>query len=124
MTATASDLKSRLNSAVTAHSLWKQRLADAVQSGGQGLDAAQLEKDNLCELGKWLYASPEHGSHPHYEKVRQLHAEFHRQAAAVLRMGLKGQTAAALQCLRSSDSDYVRVSASLVLELSAWKKSL
>lgn len=103
--------------------MWKQRLEEAVGNRGAGLDAAQLEKDNLCELGKWLYASPEHGSHPHYEKARKLHAEFHRQAAAVLRLGLKGQTEAALQSLRPG-SDYLKVSASLVLELSAWKKSL
>jgi hypothetical protein len=124
MTATpTNELTAKLEAAVAGHSLWKKRLYDAIQGTGEFLDPASLEKDNLCELGKWLHANPQPATHAHYHKVRELHAAFHKEAAVVLRKGLAGKREQALKDLEPG-SQYARLSGSLVLELSAWKRSL
>jgi hypothetical protein len=117
------ELATRLEAAVAGHSIWKKRLYDSLKGTGERLDPASLEKDNLCELGKWLYANPQPATHAHYHKVRDLHAAFHKEAAAVLRKGLAGKQQQALKDL-DPGSQYARLSGSLVMELSAWKRSL
>jgi hypothetical protein len=73
--------------AITAHVNWKLRI-HTLLSGKlpDKLDPSTIEKDNVCELGKWIHSDarsqlpkPQHG------ELLAIHAEFHREAARIVR---------------------------------------
>ncbi len=81
-----------------------------------------VEADNLCEFGNWLFGLPaSEQSSPHWQKVQQLHAEFHREAARVLRLAVEGQKTEAYQAM-DLESRFMKTSAKLTEAMREWQQ--
>jgi len=76
-----------LDSAIDAHSQWKVKLRSAI-AARETVDAATLEKDNCCPLGKWLHgdARAKYGQMTAFTTCVDAHAVFHREAGRVARL--------------------------------------
>lgn len=73
--------------AISAHIKWKARLANFIDGiSTESLKSEIVCKDNMCELGKWIYGEGAvFSSRPHYEDLVVKHANFHRCAAEVVK---------------------------------------
>ena len=108
----------QVQAAVVAHARWKGHLHQAIDTGSSDFRAEVVKQDNQCDFGKWLYGAGE-TSFPaaaNYEEIRTLHAEFHREAAAVLALALAGRGKEA-QAAMEVGSGFGKVSAHLVTTL-------
>ena len=121
MTTDRSDLGKNLTAGISAHSAWKRRLRDAIQ-GGASIDPAVAERDDACELGKWLAANAQMRSDPNYGKVCELHRSFHKEVGGILRESLAGGKEKAAQRLESG-SPYTKISSELVLAMAKWQRN-
>jgi len=97
---------------IGAHVMWKQRLtAFLAGESSETLDPETIRLDDRCALGKWIYGDGKPmGELPRYEEVRELHAQFHQNAAEVVKLHLAGNTADAEKLLQG---DYSRLSEKL-----------
>jgi len=73
--------------AISAHIKWKIRLTQFIEgSAAEKLQSATAGKDNLCELGKWIYGEgAKYKALPHYADLVKKHADFHGHAAEVVK---------------------------------------
>jgi len=111
-----------ITKAVGAHGLWKQRITLAIKDGRSDTDPAHVEMDNQCDFGKWLYGLPSVDQNSeHFKRVKVLHANFHKEAAKVLRLAITGQKAAAEKSLDLGGA-YAKSSSDLTLAMMNWKK--
>jgi methyl-accepting chemotaxis protein len=82
-----SPVQAQITKAIAAHGAWKRRLSGAIGNGTHTEDVALVARDDQCEFGRWLKQSaPAAGDKRHHEASVELHAEFHAQAASVLRL--------------------------------------
>jgi len=110
-----------LNSGISAHGQWKQRLAQAIKTGESDFTPVTVKQDNQCEFGKWLYdCSPDEQASPHYATIKKMHAEFHTCAGAILEKALAGNVADA-EAEIGMGSQYRTISAGLTTEMMKWK---
>lgn len=116
---------SELNKAIKAHSNWKIRLRDAIDTGTSDIAPSQARASHLCDFGKWL------GSLPHSERssedcktIQELHDKFHLEAAEVLQMALAGHKDKAHTALTDIKGDFVYTSARLINAITEWKMKL
>jgi methyl-accepting chemotaxis protein len=110
-----------VDQAIAAHRQWKNRLQACLEGSCEGLDAAVIQQDNQCALGKWLYG--EHApamDDAALAALKAQHAVFHRQAADVVRCIVAGNTAGAKTLLEGA---YARATDTVVLGLQALKRS-
>jgi len=113
-----------IKKALGAHGAWKNRLVAAIDSGSSEFNPTQVEPDNQCTFGKWLYAlPPADRKSEHYARVQTLHAAFHKEAAQVLRLALSGKKTEATNSM-TSGGRYMTTSADLILALAAWQKAI
>lgn len=112
---TSSGFAEQVKQAISAHGLWKARLRDAIASGKSDYNIETVAKDDQCTFGKWLHSDGKHGfsSTAEYERVRELHAEFHRVAARVLQLATGGHVNEATTAIESG-SEFTAVSGNLV----------
>lgn len=76
-----------LKNVIDAHFEWKSRLESTLDgSSSKTYDAADVAKDNLCTLGKWLYGPGKklYSKLPEYKELLKVHAEFHICASEIL----------------------------------------
>lgn len=72
--------------AISAHVNWKIRLRMFLNGTGEKIESAVVGRDNLCELGKWIYGLGFEYSHlPSYQTMKTEHTNFHRYAGDVVR---------------------------------------
>lgn len=66
------------------HEQWNEKLREAVKTK-ESVDPSVIERDDCCELGKWLYAvdNRRYGSKPEFQNLLLNHREFHLLAGAV-----------------------------------------
>jgi len=115
-----------IQTAIAAHASWKARLRAAIGSGKFDVPVATVKQDNQCQFGKWLYGSEISAAEKqteHYRTVRQLHAQFHEQAAKVVEFAISGQKDAAGKAIGFS-GDYTRVSSELTAAMARWRQSV
>ncbi|HUO29703.1 MAG TPA: methyl-accepting chemotaxis protein [Bryobacteraceae bacterium] len=108
-----------IQKALTAHSSWKTRLRGAIVTGKLDIPVSTIRVDNQCAFGKWLYGSelsPTEKQTEKYRTVKQLHAQFHEEAAKVAQLATSGQKQAAENAIAVS-GDFHRVSSSLMSAL-------
>lgn len=69
---------------LSKHFAWKTRFIHALYSG-EPIASADIEKDNYCDVGKWLHKEGKlkYGHLPSYETCLTKHAEFHIEAAKI-----------------------------------------
>lgn len=90
--------------AVAAHVKWKTRLRMFINGGAEKLDSAVVSKDNVCDLGKWIYGeAAQYKNNPSYGTLRTEHANFHRCAADVVKKMEAGDKAGADKLLEAGD---------------------
>jgi hypothetical protein len=118
------DFIRQIDAAIVAHDEWKARLLATVESGSSEFQPDQVRVDELCAFGRWLYqAEAELKASLHYERVRDLHARFHKAAADVLTLALSGKGPQALSSLEFG-SEYASASVLLVDEMELWRAEL
>jgi len=112
-----------IREAVAAHEQWKKRLISAIDDGACDSDPCDLERDDSCPFGAWL-----HNGIASYLKisatyavVMRTHADFHREAARVLRLALEGKRDEALRQL-GAGSFFSRSSDKLASLLMLWNQ--
>ena len=73
--------------AIAAHIKWKVRLTQFIDgTSAEKLQSATVCKDNLCDLGKWIYGEGvKYKPLPHYQDLVKKHANFHICAADVVK---------------------------------------
>ena len=73
--------------AIAAHIKWKVRLTQFIDgTSGEQLRSDTVCKDNLCDLGKWIYGEgAAFSGKAHYRDLVGKHANFHRCAADVVK---------------------------------------
>jgi len=117
-------MKEAIKKGIGAHGMWKQRLLKAIKSGESEWVPEVVCQDNQCEFGKWLYScSPDQKSSPHYNNVKELHAEFHKSAANVLALALEKKQAEAEKQI-SVGSDYANNTNALTKEMMQWHSNV
>ncbi len=116
---------SEINKAIKAHSVWKVRLKDAVDTGKSEFTPSKVRDNHICEFGKWLAGlSPAEKALDDYKRIQPLHEKFHAEAANVLQLAISGQREKAHVALTDIRSDFVYVSAQLINALSEWKQRI
>jgi hypothetical protein len=111
-----------IEKALLAHGEWKKSLARMVENGDKTLCPEIVAKDDQCEFGKWLYLgiAPDVQVQPIYNRVRELHAEFHKEASRVLALAFSGRRDEAMEAIEFT-SNFARLSGALAFALSQWK---
>lgn len=109
-----------IKKAIGSHGLWKTKLRTAVEAGKHEYKVDVVRQDNQCEFGKWIHALPAGGAH--VAKVKDLHAQFHREAAAVLKLVEGGQKDTARQAI-AAGSKFDKLTNELTRELMEWSKA-
>ena len=115
-----------LEKAIAAHTSWKARLRTAANSGKFDVPVTTVRADNQCEFGKWLYGpelSAAEKQTEHYRGVKQLHAQFHQEAAKVVELASSGQKDAAEKAIELG-SEYANCSTALTGAMVRWRESL
>jgi hypothetical protein len=113
-----------INRAIAAHGRWKAHLRQAIETGKSEWTANTVRVDSLCEFGKWLHAaSPAEKATERWKRIRELHSEFHKEAARILALALGGRTTEAEAAL-ALGSSFSKNSADLTLALVGWRESL
>ena len=112
-------LAEEIKKAIGAHGMWKMRLQSAIDTAKSEFTAENVCRDNQCDFGRWLYRAEipaAEKSGPHYEKVRCLHAEFHKKAAEVLKVAVTGKKEEAKN-LMATNSPFAVVSGQLTFAM-------
>ncbi len=80
-----------------AHAEWMAELREFIYGNGN-MVSERVARDDLCELGEWLYGEGKRFRHlEEYDNARQVHAALHRHAAHVVnlvRIGRRTEAAA------------------------------
>jgi hypothetical protein len=114
----------QIRNAIVAHSRWKSRLRQAIDSGKSDFKDEMVRPDNVCEFGKWLHARPAmEKTTERWKKVRDLHSQFHQEAARVLVLALAGRKAEA-EAAFALGSPFSKISADLTMVMVAWRDSI
>jgi hypothetical protein len=74
----------KLDNAILAHHVWKNKLRAAIASKSQ-LDAAAFGRDDCCEIGQWLYGEGGalYGAKPQFTTLVEKHKSFHVEAEKI-----------------------------------------
>ncbi len=113
-----------IQAAIWAHAGWKKRLKDVIESGRVDVPIAKIRADDQCDFGRWLYGreiSAEEKASEQYRLVKELHAQFHQQAASVAELAIHGKAAEATKAM-DLFGDYSRASSKLTNALAEWRK--
>ncbi len=107
--------------AIAVHRDWKHRLEAAVRSGHWDGSAADAERDDRCELGRWIHhASPELRSETAWALVRDMHENFHREAAEIVTLIHQGSLNEARMALEP-EAPFEVASRLLIELLEGWR---
>ena len=118
-------LKDDIDLAIGAHGSWKQKLRTAIDTGESPSTPEKVMQDNNCSFGKWLHEriTASEKESPYYKEVVELHAEFHKEAGAILALALKGEKDEAYDRIKLG-SKFSRVSGGLTRKMKEWQSAL
>ena len=106
-----------LKNVIDAHFEWRNRLESALDgSSREKYDTTDVEKDNLCTLGKWLYGPGKqlYSKLPEYKELLKIHAEFHICASEILIDHGEGYTE---QASKKLDREFNDLSSQIQIDL-------
>lgn len=114
-----------INSAITAHGAWKEKLQTAINTGVCESTPDKVKMDNNCSFGKWLHEriDPEAKKSRYYDDIVAMHAKFHQEAGTILDLALNGQAEKARTKMELG-GDFTVFSGMLVKKMEVWKSSL
>jgi len=92
--------------------------AHAIRDGGGDLRVETIRTDDQCLLGKWLHGDAKRavGNPQAFTMLRDVHAEFHKAAAAILSLARAGKVREALRGMEPREP-YAQWSAVLMVAL-------
>jgi methyl-accepting chemotaxis protein len=100
--------------AIEAHANWKMKLRNYIDTKAGNLVAADVEKDNKCALGQWIYGEgARYSTLSEYTELKTCHAQFHKCAADVVRSADAGDKDKAHKLIESG-SQYVGISSKVI----------
>ncbi len=114
------------DAAITAHTNWKLKIFTAAKNGNKDkLDPSVVGKDSECALGRWLHGEGKAimAGRREYPELIKLHADFHRQAAALITQIAAGQAAQAEAILGDKNSPFCQSSLKVVSLLMGLKSA-
>jgi len=83
-----SQIANTLYHAIVAHTAWKKRLREIIDSGKNEYD---IDVEH-CQFGQWLKEQADIlKTYEHYQDVIHLHNEFHQEAEQIILLALKGK---------------------------------
>ena len=105
--------------AIAAHIKWKVRLTQFIDgTSTEQLNSATICKDNLCDLGKWIYGEgAQYKAAPHYKDLVAKHANFHLCAADVVKKVEANDKAGAKALLAGPFSNASKETVTAIMEL-------
>jgi len=105
--------------AIAAHIKWKVRLSQFIDgTSTEKLQSANVCKDNLCDLGKWIYGDGvQFKPLPHYQDLVKKHANFHVCAGNVVRKVEGNDKAGAKAALTGDFSTASKETVTAIMEL-------
>ena len=111
--------------ALEAHIGWVEKLSTAIESGRCDTTPEKLKDDANCSFGKWLHygIGAPLKSMPQYNSIKNLHADFHKEAAKILKSALEGNKDEAVKAMKEG-SAFSKASQKLTAELTSWSKNL
>ncbi len=99
--------------AIQSHLAWTWQLKDFI-GGRELLDPDSVAQHDQCPLGEWMNGAAMQYRHlDEYAELKQLHAEFHRRAARIVRIAASGDTTTAAKRLEFA-GEFSNVSSQLV----------
>jgi hypothetical protein len=109
------------DTAIRAHSDWKMKLSAYLRSPNGALKVADVQVDNMCALGKWIYGDgAKFKDMSEYQKLKTEHARFHQAAADVVRKADAGQNTNEDTAI-GGQSEFARASVQVVTAILAMK---
>ncbi len=117
---------SEIDKAIGSHGLWKHCIRMSIESGKSDISVETAALTDACDFGKWLSGSSlsaQDKASAHYKKVNELHARFHKAAAAVIKCALSGEKTKAEKMVAGNGA-FAFISAELTAAMLAWRKSL
>ena len=105
--------------AIAAHIKWKVRLTQFIDGNGtEQLRSDVVCKDNLCDLGKWIYGDGSRfAGKPNYKDLVIKHANFHRCAADVVKKVESNDKAGAKSLLAGPFANASKDTVTAIMEL-------
>jgi hypothetical protein len=102
--------------AIRAHTDWRIKLLGSTRNPSSAdLDAVAISKDNVCELGKWIYGEGKtYVARPEFKEPITAHAEFHKAAGNVVTLVKANQRQQAEQMLNDRHSPYGQASSKVM----------
>lgn len=118
-------VKDEIEKAITAHGEWKNKLRAAIETGMSESTPERVKQDNNCSFGKWLHEriDPAMKNTTFYNDVVKLHADFHKEAAAILEFTLKGDKDNASKEMELG-KPFSLLSTALTRKMIDWQESL
>lgn len=92
-----------MREALDAHAQWTQRLESKINgTSNEELEVSKVACDDQCALGKWIHgeAHKQFSAMNSYKDLKQVHADFHLTAGAVLNNVLNGEAEKAREQLK------------------------
>lgn len=93
-------------SVIQAHYVWKERIQAVVDgTSTEELIVADIAKDNLCILGKWIYGAgmEKLSDNPLFQSLFETHRLFHLSAAQAVELAQSGRKDLAQESIDSGD---------------------
>lgn len=80
------------NSAIAAHSAWKNKLRRYVSHPDHSLNAATVSQSSGCDLGKWMANEGRaYSTNSTFNELKKEHEKFHQLAGDLIRRADSGQ---------------------------------
>ena len=109
------------DSAIKAHSDWKIKLATYLKKPDGSLKAADVQLDNKCPLGQWIYGEGgKWSSLAEYSVLKTEHAKFHKCASEVIKKADSGQNTSEEVAL-GAKSEFATASSNVVMAIMKMK---
>lgn len=115
-----------IDKAIGSHGSWKGRIRTLIESEKPDIPVETAALADACDFGKWLSGqtlSARDKDSAHYTKVNELHARFHKVAAAAIGLALAGKKAEAEKMVAGNGA-FTALSAELTTAMLEWRKSL
>ena len=110
------------NQAIRAHAAWKMKLSVYLAKPDGSLKVADIEPDNRCALGQWIYAEGQKlAQFPEFTALRNEHTRFHTCAASIVKKADSGQNMTEETAL-GADSEFSRSSAAVIAAIMTMKR--
>jgi methyl-accepting chemotaxis protein len=114
------------DTAMQAHATWKIKLTSYASGvSSEKLDPDMVCKDDVCPLGQWIHGDGQQvmTTRPEYSALVVAHAEFHHEAAALIRQIHSGAGDPVRAQLADVNSGYRKASSKVMDLLMGMKRA-